>query len=72
MTTFTGSRILAEHRQKMELQRAIAARSAAPRQRSFAGAQISRLTSSLETWSGALNSDLDSGLAILRARSRTL
>lgn len=72
MTNFTGSRILAEHRQKMELQRAIAARAAAPRQRSFAGAQISRLTTSLETWSGALNADLDSGLAILRARARTL
>ncbi len=76
MTTFSypekGSRILAEHARKMQLQRAIAARAGAPRQRSFAGAAVNRLTTSLETWSGALNADLDNGLAILRARARTL
>ena len=39
----------------------------------FAGASISRLTDSLATWSGSLNSDLDGGnLVILRARARQL
>ena len=38
----------------------------------FAGAQISRLTSSLANWSGSVNADNDAALPILRARARHL
>jgi lambda family phage portal protein len=76
VTTFSfpdkGSRVLREWNERRQIERAAVARSAAPRQRNFAGAAINRLTASLETWSGAINSDLDNGLAILRSRARTL
>ena len=38
----------------------------------FAGAAISRLTSSMANWSGSVNMDLDASLVILRARARAL
>jgi len=38
----------------------------------FAGAQISRLTSSLAAWSASINSDNDVALPVLRARARAL
>jgi lambda family phage portal protein len=38
----------------------------------FAGAQVSRLTSSLANWSGSVNADNDIALPILRARARAL
>jgi len=38
----------------------------------FAGAAVSRLTDSLTTWSGSINSDLDGSVVILRARARQL
>lgn len=38
----------------------------------FAGGVVSRLTASMNTWSGALNLDLDSSLIIMRARGRQL
>jgi lambda family phage portal protein len=38
----------------------------------FAGAAVNRLTSSMATWSGALNADLDGSLVVLRARARQL
>lgn len=38
----------------------------------FAGAQISRLTSSLANWSGSINADNDMALPILRSRARAL
>jgi lambda family phage portal protein len=38
----------------------------------FAGGGVNRLTSSLATWSGAVNADLDGSLVILRARARQL
>lgn len=38
----------------------------------FAGGAVSRLTSSLATWSGSINADLDFSLPILRARARSL
>lgn len=38
----------------------------------FAGGAINRLTSSLSSWSGSLNADLDVSLPILRARARSL
>ena len=36
----------------------------------FAGGAINRLTSSLSSWSGSLNADLDVSLPILRARAQ--
>ena len=38
----------------------------------FAGGAVGRLTSSLATWSGSVNADLDLALPILRARARSL
>jgi lambda family phage portal protein len=38
----------------------------------FAGAQVTRLTSSLANWSGSVNADNDIALPILRARARAL
>lgn len=38
----------------------------------FAGAAVSRLTESLQTWSGSVNNETEAGLAILRARARKL
>lgn len=38
----------------------------------FAGAAVNRLTESLATWSGSANNDAEAGLAILRARARSL
>lgn len=38
----------------------------------FAGGAVGRLTASLATWSGSVNSDLDAALPILRARARHL
>ena len=38
----------------------------------FAGGAVSRLTSSLATWSGSINADLDISLPILRSRARSL
>lgn len=38
----------------------------------FAGAAVGRLSASLATWSGAINSDLDGSIEILRARGRAL
>lgn len=77
MTTFSfpekGSRVLREFNERRQLERAIAARGAAPaRLRTFAGAAVSRLTASLESWSGSVNADLDAGLSMLRARARAL
>ena len=76
MTAFSypekGSRILQQFVERRQAERAIAARQALPAKRNFAGAAINRLTSSLESWSGAVNSDLDNGLAILRSRARSL
>jgi len=67
-----GSRVLREFNERRQLERAIAARGAAPARRSFAGAAVSRLTASLESWSGSVNADLDAGLSMLRARARAL
>ena len=38
----------------------------------FAGGAINRLTSSLASWSGSVNADLDGALPVLRARARHL
>ena len=38
----------------------------------FAGGAVGRLTSSLATWSGSVNADLDMALPVLRARARSL
>ena len=38
----------------------------------FAGGAVNRLTASLATWSGSVNSDLDGSLTVLRARARHL
>ena len=38
----------------------------------FAGGAVGRLTASLATWSGSVNSELDGTLPILRARARSL
>jgi len=38
----------------------------------FSGAQISRITASLASWSGSINADNDVALPILRARARQL
>lgn len=38
----------------------------------FAGGSVGRLTQSMATWSGSVNSDLDGSLVILRARARQL
>lgn len=38
----------------------------------FAGGAIGRLTSSLASWSGSVNADLDLALPVLRARARSL
>lgn len=38
----------------------------------FAGGAINRLTASMATWSGAVNSDLDASIVTLRARARAL
>ena len=38
----------------------------------FAGGAIGRLTASMATWSGAVNTDLDASLVIMRARARQL
>lgn len=38
----------------------------------FAGAAVNRLTASLATWSGAVNADTEAGLAVMRARARSL
>lgn len=38
----------------------------------FGGAAVSRLTESLQTWSGSVNNETEAGLAILRARARKL
>lgn len=79
-----GSRVLREFKEQRARDRLIAQRGAADMKRSwwsgvagvsnsgFAGAGVSRLTASLAQWSGAVNADLDAGLAILRARARQL
>ncbi len=67
-----GSRILTKWREQQEMQRAISQRTAMAMRSGFAGAAVNRLTASLQTWSGALNADLDAGLPILRARARAL
>ncbi|MBU0752374.1 MAG: phage portal protein [Gammaproteobacteria bacterium] len=38
----------------------------------FAGGAVNRLTSSLASWSGSVNADLDASLVVLRARARHL
>lgn len=38
----------------------------------FAGGAVNRLTSSLASWSGSVNADLDGALPVLRARARHL
>jgi len=38
----------------------------------FAGGQVSRLTASMASWSGSVNTDLDGSLIIMRARARQL
>lgn len=38
----------------------------------FAGGAVGRLTASLATWSGSVNTDLDASLSIMRARGREL
>jgi len=38
----------------------------------FAGGGVGRLTASMATWSGGVNSDLDASLVIMRARARQL
>lgn len=38
----------------------------------FAGGSVGRLSASMATWSGAINTDLDASLIIMRARARQL
>ena len=38
----------------------------------FAGGAVNRLTASLASWSGSVNSDMDMALPVLRARARSL
>lgn len=69
----SGSRVLREWNKQRQLEKALTAR--AQKQMSgggFAGAAVTRLTSSLAQWSGAVNYDLDGALVILRARARSL
>lgn len=66
-----GSRVLAEFNRQRAIERLIAADQKRIA-RQFAGAAVSRLTSSMQSWSGSINSDLDGSLAILRARARQL
>lgn len=40
--------------------------------RAFAGAAVNRLTTSMASWSGSVNMDLDGNNVILRARARAL
>jgi lambda family phage portal protein len=40
--------------------------------RGFAGAAVNRLTTSMASWSGSVNMDLDGGNVIMRARARAL
>lgn len=55
------------------LARGLEARSAKQlRSPGFAGASIDRLSASLNTWSNAVNADLDGSLVILRSRARSL
>lgn len=68
----TGSRVLREWNEQRALQRAVAVRSRNDLKRNFSGAEVGRLTASMQSWSGSLNADLDSSLVILRARARTL
>jgi len=79
-----GSRVLREFTEQRARERLIAERGKSNMKRAwydgvvgangagFAGAGISRLTSTLAQWSGALNADLDGNLTILRARARQL
>lgn len=68
-----GSRVLREWNKARAMERAMQARTQKGlRMAGFAGAAVDRLTASLTSWSGAVNSDLDSGLVILRARARQL
>lgn len=68
-----GSRVLRQWNEERRLARALADRARrGQRDSGFAGAAINRLTMSLAQWSGAVNADLDSALAVLRARARSL
>ena len=71
-----GSRVLREWNEARQLRAALELRSRTQMRQSvragFAGAAVDRLTASLQTWSGALNADLDNGLVILRSRARGL
>jgi len=66
-----GSRILEQWNAQRRAERAVAAQ-AGKFHRNFAGAAVSRLTASMASWSGSVNSDLDASLVILRARARAL
>lgn len=66
-----GSRVLAQWNAERRAERA-AREQQAKYTRAFAGAAINRLTASMASWSGAVNSDLDNGLVILRSRARAL
>lgn len=63
-----GSTVLRKWNEERRLARALAGRA----KRDFAGAGINRLTMSLSQSSRSINADLDSALAILRARARSL
>lgn len=68
-----GSRILRQWNEQRRMERALQTRARQQlRTVGFAGAAIDRLTVSLQSWSGAINADLDSGLTVLRARARGL
>jgi lambda family phage portal protein len=67
-----GSRVLRKFLEERELERALAARARLDMKRNFAGGAVSRLTASLQAWSGSINADLDASLVALRARARHL
>lgn len=70
---FKGSRVLAEWNKARQIERSMQVRSQKQmRMAGFAGASVDRLSASLSQWSGAVNSDLDAGLVILRSRARGL
>ena len=64
-----GSRVLREFMAQRAIEKAMKKRNG---RSGFAGASIDRLTASLSSWSGSVNSDLDGTLTTLRARSRNL
>lgn len=73
-TAFKGSAILLEHKRKMEESREAKARRAlsAQHQKSFAAAQLNRLTSSWRATAERIDDELRTDLDALRNRSRSL